>query len=245
MTTEITLAEAVELETLEAKVAAAKAAWLDAAAALEEILTKKLYRATHDTFEGYCLERWGMSRSYANRLVQGAKVVEKLPPIGGNPAESVIRPLVSLEPDERAEVWREAVELSPAGKPTAKDVREAVKTVVEKAEPKQRSAAATKALKRIEAVCGKEIAAAIRDGALQIESAELVAWAGQKDATMVNMSELVVAQRWAPSKASRFLSRMPDGRTTVDDIVNLAIAMGGEFEMTYGGGKLTYKRGRR
>ena len=62
----------------------------------------KLYRASHGTFEGYCRERWGMSRSYAHRMIESSAVVEMLP-IGNKPAtESQARPLAKLPAEEQA-----------------------------------------------------------------------------------------------------------------------------------------------
>ena len=48
--------------------------------------------------------------------IDAATVAENLLPIGNIPAtESQARPLASLEPEVQQEVWREAVEMMPAG----------------------------------------------------------------------------------------------------------------------------------
>jgi hypothetical protein len=48
--------------------------------ALTKIRTRKLYRQTHPTFEGYCKERFGMSKTQANRIIQAALVAKNLAP---------------------------------------------------------------------------------------------------------------------------------------------------------------------
>ena len=89
---------------------------------LAEIRDKKLYRdANYSSFEVYVTQRWHMTRGRAYHLVNAALAVsdlsehfqeEQLPQ-----NESVVRPLVPLEPDERIEVWSEV----PAN-PQRKDV---------------------------------------------------------------------------------------------------------------------------
>jgi site-specific DNA-adenine methylase len=89
---------------------------------LAEIRDKKLYRdAGYSSFEVYVTQRWHMTRGRAYHLVNAALAVsdlsehfqeEQLPQ-----NESVVRPLVPLEPDERIEVWSEV----PAN-PQRKDV---------------------------------------------------------------------------------------------------------------------------
>jgi len=45
---------------------------------LKAIKDGKLYRETHSSFEDYCKQRWNISRSHANRLIDAAKVVEEI-----------------------------------------------------------------------------------------------------------------------------------------------------------------------
>ncbi|HEY9781395.1 MAG TPA: DNA adenine methylase [Leptolyngbyaceae cyanobacterium] len=80
---------------------------------LAEIRDKKLYRdAGYSSFEMYVQQRWHMTRGRAYHLVNAAIAVsglsEHFPPEKLPENESVIRPLVPLEPDERIEVWSEA-----------------------------------------------------------------------------------------------------------------------------------------
>jgi len=94
--------------------------------ALAEIRGARLYRETHPTFEAYLDGRWGMSRSYAYRQIDAARVVELVSPMGDTPAnERQARELVPLldEPDVLRAAWSEA---SAGGSPTAEKVKMAV-----------------------------------------------------------------------------------------------------------------------
>lgn len=46
---------------------------------------RRLYRATFGTFEGYCRERWGLSRKRSYDLMGAAETVKALSPIGDSP----------------------------------------------------------------------------------------------------------------------------------------------------------------
>lgn len=109
--------------------------FIEVGSALMRIRDGRLYKESHDTFEAYCKERWGMSPRHANRLVESADVVMSLGPIGPKPtSEAVARPLASLPPEKREEVWNKALEIG-AGKPTAKQVEQAKAEVIEPAPP--------------------------------------------------------------------------------------------------------------
>jgi phage N-6-adenine-methyltransferase len=99
-------AEAGRLAELEAVVAAGLQTFVEVGLALTEIRDGRLYRATHGTFEGYLDERWGFSRSYGYRLIDGARVAELVSPMGDIPNERQARELVPLldRPDDLVEV---------------------------------------------------------------------------------------------------------------------------------------------
>ena len=52
--------------------------------ALAAIRDGRLYTATHRSFEAYCRERWGMSRTHADRQIAAARRAE-LAPMGAKP----------------------------------------------------------------------------------------------------------------------------------------------------------------
>ncbi|WP_043478238.1 hypothetical protein [Kitasatospora sp. MBT66] len=53
-------------------------AYWAAGKALEAIRGGRLYRATHGTFEAYCLELWDISPQYAGKLIRAWRVAEKV-----------------------------------------------------------------------------------------------------------------------------------------------------------------------
>lgn len=119
--------------------------------ALAEIRDERLYRATHDTFEDYCQDRWGISRIHAYRLMSAATTVESLLPIGNTlPSnEAQVRPITGLSPDQQREVWQRAIETAPNGKVTAAHVEQVKEQVV------PRNEALIQALTRFVCACGE------------------------------------------------------------------------------------------
>jgi 16S rRNA G966 N2-methylase RsmD len=97
------------LHHCEQTIEAAVRAVIDAGSALETIRTRRLYRSTHTTFEAYCRERWGFSRSRASRLINCAGIAH-LVPMGTTVPERQLRELLPLRDDEAAliEAWRDA-----------------------------------------------------------------------------------------------------------------------------------------
>jgi phage N-6-adenine-methyltransferase len=98
--------------------------------ALAAIRDGRLYRESGYTrFEDYCRQRWGWSKTHANRQIEAACVAASLTPMGVTPAsERQTRELAPLrdEPEKLREAWSEALERS-GGDPTAKVVREVVR----------------------------------------------------------------------------------------------------------------------
>lgn len=80
-----------------------KTAFFEIAGAIAVIKSKRLYRETHDTFEGYIIEGWGYSRSHAKRLAGAGDIIARksLAPHGATvlqmSGESFFRPLAKLE----------------------------------------------------------------------------------------------------------------------------------------------------
>jgi hypothetical protein len=105
--------------------------------ALLTIREKRLYRATHATFEAYCTERWRMARAMAYRWMDAVDVVNNLSPIGDIlPAnEAQARPLAALPPAQQQEAWEKTIELAKGAVITAALVQEAVNLIAPKPEP--------------------------------------------------------------------------------------------------------------
>ena len=79
--------------------------------ALMAIRDAKLYRETHDTFEAYCKERWGLERRRAYQLMDAATVSSNVNFSTQTPIhETHVRPLTALPPEKQATAWQEAVD---------------------------------------------------------------------------------------------------------------------------------------
>jgi hypothetical protein len=103
----LTVPERKQLRQCEAAIERANRHDLERAKALRTIRERRLYRATHTTFETYCQERWGFSRQHASRLIDHAEVAENLSPIGDIPRrEAHARPLVTLTPTQQQRAWK-------------------------------------------------------------------------------------------------------------------------------------------
>lgn len=97
--------------------------------ALIAIRDGRLYRLTHDTFEDYCLRRWGLKRQRAYQLITASEVAASVSQICDTPVlrESHATALAPLkqEPARMADALRNA-----GPQPTAERIREAVKEIV-------------------------------------------------------------------------------------------------------------------
>lgn len=119
------------LKELETVISSGMRTFVEVGKALQEIRDSRLYLNSHETFEGYCRDRWDMSRRHANRLIESTEVVNNLGPIGPISlcAESQARPLARLSPDQQREAWQRAVETAPDGKITASYVNKMVREI--------------------------------------------------------------------------------------------------------------------
>jgi len=126
-----------ELERLEGIIHKNLQSFYEVGRALMDIRNGELYKVKnggeYETFEAYCKGVWDFKHSYANYLMQSAKVldnvkastiVEVLPT-----TESQTRPLAKLEAAKQIEAWEKAVETAPEGKVTAAHVYNVVKNI--------------------------------------------------------------------------------------------------------------------
>ena len=131
-----TPAETARLCELERVIERGLNTFVEVGNALSEIRESRLYRQTHSTFEDYCRDKWGWSKTHANRYIDAAQVVNGLTPMGVTPAsERQARELSVIEPEHRAEVWQRAVETAPEGKITARHVSEVVQEFKRETQP--------------------------------------------------------------------------------------------------------------
>lgn len=124
----LSAAEARELSRCEGVLRQSLRQALEVGQALRDIRDRRLYRQTHRSFEGYCQDRWALSRRRAYQLIDAAVVAENVNPgtqdEEGIRTERQARVLASLEPDEQREVWQAAVaagDTSVAGLERARD----------------------------------------------------------------------------------------------------------------------------
>lgn len=102
--------------------------------ALARIRDERLYRGTHQSFDGYCEDRWRFGKRRANQLIKSAEVTEVVtwegsgnhgfPPPTQIATERQARELSKAPPAERASVWKSVT--AAKASPTAKDVKMAV-----------------------------------------------------------------------------------------------------------------------
>jgi hypothetical protein len=133
----LTFIEKEELKEFEKRIESGLKTFREVGAALLAIRDGRMYRAEHKTFEDYCRERWGFSKSRANQLVSAAEVVGNLTTIVAKPqTESQARPLAALPPEKQPEAWQAATSKaeSEGRKVTARDVQEEVKKITTTAE---------------------------------------------------------------------------------------------------------------
>lgn len=127
------MTEREKLADCEIKIEHGLTTFYEVGEALLDIRDNRLYRETHHSFEAYCLERWGMSKQHAIRLIQANKVVNNLAPNGATPEnEWQLRPLVQLQPEEQRMAWEVVQKTAPGGKVTkahVKSVVDVLKTV--------------------------------------------------------------------------------------------------------------------
>ena len=99
-----------DLERLEGIIERNLHSFFEVGRALMEIRAKNYYRDVlgFETFEAYCKAKWDFNRAHAYRLIDSAKVIDVLSPIGDTKpmTESQARPLVKLK--DNPEAQREA-----------------------------------------------------------------------------------------------------------------------------------------
>lgn len=102
--------------------------WYSGGLALRQIRLKRLYRETHLDFHIYCKEKFQKTRRQIDRWIAAATTLDNLIECGFEvlpTAESVLRPIASLSPQEQFDIWDIAVEEADGQCPTAAQVEEA------------------------------------------------------------------------------------------------------------------------
>lgn len=133
----LSVPEARELKALEAAIQQGMTAFVRVGRALTEIRERRLYRATHETFEAYCQERWGIGDRRARQLVAATQIrTEMEAHLDRNhgsalelATERALRPLAELEPEQAAFAFELATELAGGDVPGSRETTEAVERI--------------------------------------------------------------------------------------------------------------------
>jgi protein gp37 len=131
---DVTPEDHAEFKRLDKIVRKGVEAFMECGKALIKIQEEKLWRAGGwPTWEAYCNQVAGLSKSYAHRIINATRVALELPgqlPFGNSVmpvSESQVRPLLKLgAPDQKARAWAAAVEKAEGSQPTAAVVEEVV-----------------------------------------------------------------------------------------------------------------------
>jgi len=127
---ELTEEELTRLQDAEKEISSARkhaeTGFAAIAKAMYAVREGKLYRKDFASFHAYASQKWGYSRSHANRLADAGKMIEELSPLGDTikkfTSESHMRPLSALPPQERQQVlaviekweeWRADLPITP------------------------------------------------------------------------------------------------------------------------------------
>ena len=96
------------LSHLETVIAQQRGSFYQIGKALKEIRDDRLYRQLlFASFEAYLKDRWDMGRAQAYRLIEAARVIDNLSPIGDilPENEAQVRPLVQLNAMDQRKIW--------------------------------------------------------------------------------------------------------------------------------------------
>lgn len=127
ITEQLTAMERSALTHAEAEIENGLQSFIEVGEALAKVRDERLYREDFASFEAYCRERWGLSRSLAYDTIAAAETVVQMSAIADVPTPVNVgqaRELRGLEPQQAVEVMVEATVTAPKP-PTASDIREA------------------------------------------------------------------------------------------------------------------------
>ena len=119
----LTASEQQELDRCEKTISKGWNSFIEVGEALSEIRDAKLYRDSHERFEDYCRAKLQYQKSQAYRLMDAARVVRLISPIGEVSVDGVtrptceaqVRPLVALSDHDIKTVWQKASAAAQAG----------------------------------------------------------------------------------------------------------------------------------
>ena len=126
--------ERERLKTLENDIEENMSAGLKLGLAAIEIRDRQLFRETHENWEAYMKDRFGIARRTAFQYMASASVyrlVHDCAPTDVLPSnEYQVRPLLKLTEDKASDAWKQAVETAPDGKITGSHVARVVANII-------------------------------------------------------------------------------------------------------------------
>jgi hypothetical protein len=129
----LTAAEKIRRAQLIRTVERGLSQFLAVGAALLELRSSRLYRETHDTFESFCRETFGLARSTTDQVIRSASTAQTLLDSGvtlpPNTTEATIRPLASLPAALQPVSWQLVEATSPKCGPTQPIVSKICRTI--------------------------------------------------------------------------------------------------------------------
>lgn len=153
--------EMMELQLCEQRIERGLETFLEVGHALQLIRDKRLYRASHGTFEAYCQERWDIKASRARQLCAAVEIIQGLKTSGVSQlpsSERQTRPLLSVPVAQRPQVWQEAVSTAPQGKISAAHVEQTANRVLGRSKPAKPPVEASSRAEQLHAAANKAIA---------------------------------------------------------------------------------------
>src|SRR5215469_3317104 len=138
--TPLTDQEKVRLRTLIRTIERGMSMFLEVGAALLELRSSRLYRATHSTFESFCRDTFGLARSTCDGVIRSASVAQSLRENGVDfsptISEAVIRPVADLPGVElQSAAWKLLAAASPKCGPTQPISAKIVRVIKNAIEP--------------------------------------------------------------------------------------------------------------
>ncbi len=151
LTAKLSEVEELDLENLEREVRTNLKSFIVAGMALLQIRERKLFRGTHESFEDYASERFGISETHAHRLIAAAQVVENVESPAGCLVqnERQARELSQYTPEFQKQVIAEIKDMpisSPAISQAAMDLG---KRLFEKLVPQDKAAVARASARKL------------------------------------------------------------------------------------------------
>lgn len=131
--TPLTVQERVRLGQLIRTVERGLSQFLAVGAALLELRSSRLYRETHDTFESFCRETFGLARSTTDQVIRSAFTAQLLIDSGvelpATTTEAIVRPLSTLPAALQPVGWQLIQAVAPKCGPTQPIAAKVVRTI--------------------------------------------------------------------------------------------------------------------